>query len=76
MCWAEMFSALLKSKAWTEIPCDVMVKAQDCGVVISEFELLWRDYVNFPTNILGERYETPYPPGYKLINTTIVLLDG
>ena len=32
----------------------VMVKAMDCGIVFSEFELLSRYYVHFRTNTLGK----------------------
>ena len=34
-----------------------MVKALDCGIVVSELELLSRVYVHFQTKILWERYE-------------------
>ena len=33
---------------------DVMVKAMDCGIVISEFELQSRYYVHFRTNAHGK----------------------
>ena len=32
----------------------VMVKAMDCGIIESEFELLSRYYVHFRTNTLGK----------------------
>ena len=32
----------------------VMVKAMDCGIVVSEFELQSRYYVHFQTNVLGK----------------------
>ena len=35
-------------------PCSVMVKAMDCEIVVSEFELLSRYYVHFRTNTLGK----------------------
>ena len=35
-------------------PRVVMVKAQGCGIVVSEFELQSRDYVPFRTNTLGK----------------------
>ena len=35
-------------------PCVVMVKAMDCGIVVSEFELQLRYYVHFRTNTLGK----------------------
>ena len=55
-----------------------MVKAMDCWIVISEFELQSRYYVQFWTNTHGEGYETPLspPPAMGLNSTTIVLLDG
>ena len=31
-----------------------MVKAMDCGIVVSEFELQLRYYVHFQTNTLGK----------------------
>ena len=34
-------------------PHGVMVKARDCGIIISEFEVQSCDYVHFRTNILG-----------------------
>ena len=40
------------------IPCrcprGVMVKAMDCGIVVSEFELQPRYYVHFQANTLGK----------------------
>ena len=35
-------------------PCGVMVKAMDCGIVVSEFELQSRDYVHFRANTFGK----------------------
>ena len=37
----------------------VMVKAMDCGIVVSEFVFQSRYYVHFRANTLGERYEPP-----------------
>ena len=37
-----------------ECPRGVMVKAMDCGIVVSEFELQSRYYVHFRTNTLGK----------------------
>ena len=34
--------------------CGVMVKAMDCGVVVSEFKHQSRYYVHFRTNTLGK----------------------
>ena len=33
---------------------DVMVRAMDCGIVLSEFELQLRYYVHFRANTLGK----------------------
>ena len=35
-------------------PRGVMVKAMDCGIVVSEFVLQSRYYVHFQTNTLGK----------------------
>ena len=35
-------------------PCGVMVKAIDCGIVVSEFELQSCYYIHFWTNTLGK----------------------
>ena len=53
----------------------VMVKATDCGIVVSEFELQLRYYVHFQT-CPWEKYEPPNPPSYGLNSTTTVLLEG
>ena len=37
-----------------ECPCGVMVKALDCGIVVSRFVLQSRYYVCFQTNTLGK----------------------
>ena len=55
-------------------PCGVMVKAMDCGIVISEFKLQSCYYV--PDKYTWERYEPPYPPSYGLNSTITVLLEG
>ena len=34
--------------------CGVMVKALDCGIVVSEFEQQLRYHVHFRTNTLGK----------------------
>ena len=52
----------------------VMVKAMDCGIVVSEFVLQLRYYLHFQANTLGEKYEHPYPPSYGLNSTTTVIL--
>ena len=35
-------------------PNDVVANVLDCDIVVSEFELQWRDYVRFRVNTLGE----------------------
>ena len=35
-------------------PCDVMVKALDCRIIVSEFKLQSRYYIHFQTNALGK----------------------
>ena len=35
-------------------PCSIMVKAMDCGIVVSDFELQSRYHVPFRTNTLGK----------------------
>ena len=37
--------------SWTE---GVVANVLDCDIVVSEFELQWRYYVHFQTNILGK----------------------
>ena len=39
-------------------PRGVMVKAMDCGIVVSEFVLQSRYYVHFRTNTLGKGMNT------------------
>ena len=56
-------------------PCGIMVKALDCGIVVSEFELQSCYYVHFLCKYPWERYEPPYPPSYGLNSTTTVLLE-
>ncbi len=51
-----------------------MVKAMECGIVESEFELQSRYYVHFRTNALGKDIEPLYPSSYGLNSTTTVLL--
>ena len=50
--------SLLVSKNRTQklsgCPCGVMVKAMDCGIVVSEFVLQSRYYVHFRANTLGK----------------------
>ena len=35
-------------------PCGIMVKAMNCGIVVSEFVLQSRYYVHFQANTLGK----------------------
>ena len=57
-------------------PHGVMVKALDCGIVVSEFKFQSRYYVHFQTNTLGKAINLPYPPSYGLNSTTTVLFKG
>ncbi len=50
-----------KPKRKRGCPRGVMVKAMDCGIVVSEFEL-------------QSRYEPPHPPSYGLNSFMAVLL--
>ena len=52
----------------------VMVKAMDCGIVVSEFVLQMHYYVHFRANTLGKGMNQPYAPAYGLNSTTIILL--
>ena len=59
-----------------EYPRGVMVKALDCGIVVSEFELQFHYYLDFHMNTLGKGMNPhPYPPSYGLKSTTTVLLE-
>ena len=40
----------------------VMIKAMDCWIIVSEFELTSRRYVHFLTNTLGEGVNLLIPP--------------
>ena len=48
-----------------------MVKAMDCGIVVSIPVVLLR---SFSDNYPWERYKPPYPPSYWLDSITTVLL--
>ena len=53
----------------------LIVKAMDCGIIVSEFELQSNYYVHFMANTLRKgTYELPYPPSYGFNSTTTVLL--
>ena len=43
-------------------PHGVMVKAMDCGIVVSEFVLQSRYYVHFRANTLGKGMNPLIPP--------------
>ena len=56
-CFAEMVfvdSSFAYTHLLTGCPRGVMVKATDCGIVVSEFVLQSRYYVHCPANILGK----------------------
>ena len=55
-------------------PRGVIVKAMDCGIVVSEFVLQSCYYVHFQANTLGKGMNPPYPPSYGLNSTTTLLL--
>ena len=42
------------SKFYGGCPCDVMVKAMDCGIIVSKFVLQSRYYLHFWANTLGK----------------------
>ena len=46
--------AMADRKEWGGCPRGVMVKAMDCGIVVSEFVLQSRYYVQFRANTLGK----------------------
>ena len=52
----------------------VIVKAMDCGIVVSEFVFQSHYLVHFRVNTLGKGMIPPYPPSYRLNSTTTVLL--
>ena len=68
------YGSLLSEEFTTHGGCPhgVMIKAMDCGIVVSEFKLQSSYYVHFRTNTLRQSYETPYPPSYGSNSTTTV----
>ena len=48
-------------------PCGVMVKAMDCGIVVSKFVLQLRYYVHFRANTLGKGMNPLIFPAMGLI---------
>ena len=57
-------------------PRGVMVKAMDCGIVVSKFVLQSRYYVHFRANTLGKGIEPPYPLSYGLDSPNTALIGG
>ena len=51
-----------------------MVKAMDCGIVVSEFVLQLRYYIHFRANTLGKGMNPLILPTMGFNSTTIVLL--
>ena len=47
-------SLLLVSYNAGGCPCGVTVKAMDCGIIVSKFELHPHYYIHFRTNTLGK----------------------
>ena len=50
-----------------ECPCDVMVKAMDYGIIVSEFVFQSRYYVHFRANTLEKGMKTLILPAMGLI---------
>ena len=61
-------------KEYWGCPRGVMVKAMDCGIVVSEFVLQSRYFVHFLANTLRKVMPPPYPSSYGLNSTNTVLL--
>ena len=57
-------------------PRGVMVKAMDCGIVVSEFVLQSRYYVHFRANTLGKGMNPLIFPAYGLNSTLLFLENG
>ena len=53
-----------------------MVKAMDCGIIVSEFKLQLHYYIQFQTNTFGKGMEPPYPSSYGLNSTSSIDLVG
>ena len=54
---------LTKPKQKRVSPRSVIVKAMDCGIVVSEFVLQWHYYVRFRANTLGKGMNPLILPG-------------
>ena len=59
-----LFPQLLKRGG--ECPRDVMVKAMDCGIVVSGFELQSRYYAHFRANNSGKSMNPPFSSSSQL----------
>ena len=57
-----------------ECPRGVMVKAMDCRIVVSEFELQSHNYVHFRTNILEKGMNPHILPAMGLIVPLLLFL--
>ena len=80
-CWRSRDELISDALLWTPsnvhargCPRGVMVKAMDCGIVVSEFVLQSRYYVHFRANTPGKGIEPPYPSSYGLNSIKTVLL--
>ena len=58
-----------------QCPRGVMVKAMDCGLVVSEFVLQSRYYLHFRANTLWNGMNPTYPSSCWVNSTTTVLLS-
>ena len=61
---------------WGESPRGVMVKELDCGLYVSEFELLTRYYVHFQSNTLGKSLKPLILPAMGCIVSLLFYKDG
>ena len=69
-----MRDQVFNRKTYTESPCDVVANVVDCDLVVSEFELQSRYYVNFRTNTFGKGMNFLF---HHLPNSTAnILLQG
>ena len=57
-------------------PRGVMVKAMDCGILVSEFELQLHYYVHFQVNTLGKRMNPLILPAMGLIVPLLFFLEN
>ena len=54
VCYLNSYNFLKYFKPYRGCPRGVMVKAMDCGILVSEFVFQSRYYVHFRTNTLGK----------------------